>query len=360
MKNSRYLVATVGLLSLLFISYIGYDEYYHWDRKGRSLYKYDDYLKSTKYKTQPATDFSLPKSMIGLYEIISVDEIIRNRWGKGPLGYSDLVDTETDFNITIRSGGFRFYKNFCRIKKGQLIKEVSTNDVYYIIAECSATPQGQSGERTFFIETVGSYEGKNNVIVIHEEGYRPWYTYQTKKIDGLTTNWRQVKRYISAHDFQKEIEDKEKNQTSKEVFNYKWEHSVIKDPMTDKTIINSTLFDETKSSWLGFMCEQNGTSVFTVKVAPASNRNYEFGTHEWDAKVDIRFDEEQMSTEKWTLDLRYGVLPVSKNFIENMMGKTKVALRIKIPGDESTFIYNINGFESHYKKYISSCPLSNR
>ena len=154
-------------------------------------------------------------------------------------------------------------------------------------------------------------------------------------------------------------EQAESKSTPKEVFKYKWEHEVIKDPMTDKATINSILFDETKKSWLGFMCVQNGSSVFTWKVAPRSDKKYEFGTHEWEAKVDIRFDEEQMSTEKWTLDLRYGVLPVSKIFVENMMGKTKAALRINILGDESTFVYNISDFEGHYKKYISSCPLSN-
>jgi hypothetical protein len=154
-------------------------------------------------------------------------------------------------------------------------------------------------------------------------------------------------------------EQAESKSTPKEVFKYKWEHEVIKDPMTDKETINSILFDETKKSWLGFMCVQNGSSVFTWKVAPRSDKKYEFGTHEWEAKVDIRFDDEQMSTEKWTLDLRYGDLPVSKIFVENMMGKNKVALRINILGDESTFIYNISDFEGHYKKYITSCPLSN-
>ena len=146
---------------------------------------------------------------------------------------------------------------------------------------------------------------------------------------------------------------------AKEAFNYQWQHEVIKDPMTDKITINSVLFDETKSTWLGFMCAQNEQSVFTWKVAPSSDKKYEFGTHEWDIKVDIRFDEGPMSTENWTLDLRYGVLPVSKEFINNMMGKRKVALRANILGNQSTFVYNISGFDSHYKKYISSCPLTN-
>ena len=155
------------------------------------------------------------------------------------------------------------------------------------------------------------------------------------------------------------VEKPEANNTPQEVFKYKWEHEVIKDPMTDDVVINSVLFDETKSTWLGFMCALKKESVFTWKVAPSSDKKYEFGTNEWPIKVDIRFDNEPMTTENWTLDLRYGVLPVSKKFIANMMGKTKVALRATILGNESTFVYNISDFENHYKKNISSCPLTN-
>ena len=155
----------------------------------------------------------------------------------------------------------------------------------------------------------------------------------------------------------KSSEKLEATTAAKETFNYQWQHEIIKDPMTDKITINSVLFDETKSSWLGFMCAQSEQSVFTWKVAPSSDKKYEFGTNKWDIKVDIRFDEAPMLTENWTLDLRYGVLPVSREFINNMMGKRKVALRANILGNQSTFVYmvpnvvwkfsNLGWFQSH-------------
>jgi len=74
----------------------------------------------------------------------------------------------------------------------------------------------------------------------------------------------------------------------------------------------------------------------------------------------IRFDDGPMTTETWTLDLRYGSVPVSKNFIENMMGKRKVVLRANILNQQTTYIYNISGFEDHYQKYIATCPSSNQ
>jgi len=154
------------------------------------------------------------------------------------------------------------------------------------------------------------------------------------------------------------------NKETNEAFKYRWKHEEIKDPMTDKLTILSTLSDEGKSSTLGFMCEPNAEpnpqSLFVWTVAPPSNKKYEFGLHKWEFKVDIRFDDGPITTETWTLDLRYGSVPVSKNFIDNMMGKRKAVLRANILNQQTTYVYNISGFEEHYQKYIASCPSSNQ
>ncbi len=204
-KISTPLKAIAVILFALF-SWIGYDYFYHWDRMGRSSYKYDDYLKFTNDKNNLIQGFTLPKSIHGLYKITVVDSIVEKRWGYAPYEYRNLDNTETDFNITIQSDNFRFYENFCKIQKGQLIKGVSADDLYHLIVVCSEKPNSdvKPYEYEFFIESSVNRDGK--FITIHQKRYRPWYAIQIREN-------KNFKKYISDYDFTREIENNEKNKT---------------------------------------------------------------------------------------------------------------------------------------------------
>lgn len=197
MKSLLDVKKTIAIVFLLLISFVGYIKYEHWDQLGRSFYKYDDYLKLANDKSKLVSDFKMPNSMNGLYDMKY----------RGMIGGS-----ETDDNLTINLDSFRIADLFCKVQKGRLLKSAAEKDLYYVELNCRRGTSGNyDWQREFFIEALGRHEENENVLLIHDLNKKPQYAYQVSK-------GNEFKKYRSKFDIDREKEENENNKKSFAIF----------------------------------------------------------------------------------------------------------------------------------------------
>ena len=187
----------IAIVFLLLISFVGYIKYEHWDQLGRSFYKYDDYLKLVSDKSKLVSDFKLPNSMSGLYDVKY----------RGRFSYQ-----QTDDNLTINLDNFRIANLFCKVQKGRLLKSAAEKDLYYVESNCRTGTFGEyNWKREFFIEALGRHEEKENVLLIHDLNKKPQYAY-------LVLRGNKFGEYKSNYDIDREKEESESNKKSFAIF----------------------------------------------------------------------------------------------------------------------------------------------
>jgi len=188
---------TIAIVIFLLVSFFCYLQYEQWDHLGRSMYKYDDYLKLTNDKSSLVNDFKIPKSLHGLYDMKY----------KGMIGGS-----ETDENLTINLDNFRIADLFCKIQKGILLKSTSGKDLYYLESNCRKGTLGNyDWPRVFFVETIGLHEKVEDAILVHDLNKKPYYAYQVSQ-------GKEFKKYRSQAEIILEKEDNESNRKSFALF----------------------------------------------------------------------------------------------------------------------------------------------
>lgn len=183
-------IKSVAIILFMLLSLFCYLEYDEWDRYGRSSYKYRDYLKLVSDKGKLVTDFKMPNSLHGLYD----------------MKYHGMIGgSETDDNLTINSDNFRIGDSFCKIQKGTLLKSASDKDLYYLESNCRT---GTLGDYTLapeiLVEIIGRHEENDDVLLIHQRGKKPEYAY-------LVSKGKKFKEYRSKYDIEKENEENENN-----------------------------------------------------------------------------------------------------------------------------------------------------
>lgn len=149
-----------------------------------------------------------------------------------------------------------------------------------------------------------------------------------------------------------------KNQNSVAVTS-KWIVKEMKDPMTDQLSVLVTLNSNSQNSMLAFYCEKEAR--FNWKVMDPPSDSSAGGVMD-DMRVDvvIRFDDGQVVTEKWLLDIKHGMIIPPNNFFDNVLSHNKAALKASfIFTDDVLSVFDIAGLNQIYSKYQDNCKVNN-
>lgn len=139
----------------------------------------------------------------------------------------------------------------------------------------------------------------------------------------------------------------------------KWKVNAEKDPMTDESRVMILLDSNSHNSMLTFFCAGD-QAMFNWKVSAAPRESYGGGLmDDMKISVDVRFDDGQVTNEKWVFKLRHGIVVPPKSFFDNVLTHSKVALNGFFITQDLVSVFEIAGLEKDYGKYREKCKLTN-